>query len=62
VLPGIDRRLVYNVDWVLLGSSLLLDSWRGDDLLLDTQRKVEDTSFAAGFIAVGLGAWWWLRS
>jgi rod shape determining protein RodA len=23
-VPGIDRRLVYNVDWVLLGSSLLL--------------------------------------
>ena len=23
-MPGIDRRLVYNVDWVLLGSSLLL--------------------------------------
>ncbi len=25
-MPGIDRRLVYNVDWVLLGSSLLLSA------------------------------------
>ncbi len=24
MLPGIDRRLLYNVDWVLLASSLLL--------------------------------------